>query len=327
MAVELAPLRAMLDTIHDDLPTQRDHNAYVLGELGKHNVVIAVLPCIGNNDSGIAATQILSDFPSIRFVLLVGIGGGVPGHQKKEDVRLGDVVVSQPTSTTGGVVQFDRGKHHGDGLFERTGHLNKPPALLSASVEKLKAQHIQKGNRIKLFVSDMLKRNPSMCTEYNSPGHEDDRLFESEYHHVGGETCERCDTTRTIHREERPDDQVRVHYGTIGSSNCVIRNAVERDKLKETYNLLCVEMEAAGLMDAFPCLVIRGVCDYADSHKNKRWQPYAAAVAAAYAKELLLVIPRLVESATHTSTTLIAGRQSKSCQVLSYPSCLIELTA
>ena len=49
-------------------------------------------------------------------------------------------------------------------------------------------------------------------------------------------------------------------------------------------------MEAAGLMDSFPCLVIRGICDYADSHKNKRWQPYAAATAAAFAKELLGVI-------------------------------------
>jgi hypothetical protein len=55
--------------------------------------------------------------------------------------------------------------------------------------------------------------------------------------------------------------------------------------------ILCVEMEAAGLMDEFPCLVIRGICDYADSHKNKRWQPYAAATAAAYAKELLSIIP------------------------------------
>jgi hypothetical protein len=45
-----------------------------------------------------------------------------------------------------------------------------------------------------------------------------------------------------------------------------------------------------GLMDSFPCLVIRGICDYADSHKNKVWQPYAAATAASYAKELLLVI-------------------------------------
>ena len=45
--------------------------------------------------------------------------------------------------------------------------------------------------------------------------------------------------------------------------------------------------EAAGLMIDFPCLVIRGICDYADSYKNKDWQEYAAAVAAGYAKELL----------------------------------------
>lgn len=44
-------------------------------------------------------------------------------------------------------------------------------------------------------------------------------------------------------------------------------------------------------MDSFPCLVIRGICDYADSHKNKIWQPYAALTAAAYAQELLSVIP------------------------------------
>jgi hypothetical protein len=52
-------------------------------------------------------------------------------------------------------------------------------------------------------------------------------------------------------------------------------------------------MEAAGLMNDFPCLVIRGICDYADSHKNNTWQPYAAATAAAYAKEVLSVIPPL----------------------------------
>ncbi|KAL2012539.1 hypothetical protein VTN00DRAFT_64 [Thermoascus crustaceus] len=63
-----------------------------------------------------------------------------------------------------------------------------------------------------------------------------------------------------------------------------------RDKLAQELGILCFEMEAAGLMDNFPCLVIRGICDYADSHKNKIWQEYAAATAAAYAKELLSVI-------------------------------------
>jgi nucleoside phosphorylase len=60
-----------------------------------------------------------------------------------------------------------------------------------------------------------------------------------------------------------------------------------RDQLsKELGGVLCFEMEAAGLMNVFPCVVIRGICDYADAHKHKQWQEYAAAVAAAYAKSL-----------------------------------------
>lgn len=64
-----------------------------------------------------------------------------------------------------------------------------------------------------------------------------------------------------------------------------------REKLRKQFNALCFEMEAAGLMNHFRCVVIRGISDYADSHKNNRWKKYAALVAAAYAKELLSVIP------------------------------------
>ena len=74
-----------------------------------------------------------------------------------------------------------------------------------------------------------------------------------------------------------------------------MKHGITRDRLAEQEDIICFEMEAAGLMDNFPCLVIRGICDYADSHKNKIWQQYAAAVAAAYAKALLLVIaPQVV---------------------------------
>jgi nucleoside phosphorylase len=95
-------------------------------------------------------------------------------------------------------------------------------------------------------------------------------------------------------REPRDDgEDLVIHYGTIASGNSVIKDATVRDQICTELGgeVLCFEMEAAGLMNTFPCLVVRGICDYADSHKNKRWQPYAAAVAAAYAKELLLVIP------------------------------------
>lgn len=70
-----------------------------------------------------------------------------------------------------------------------------------------------------------------------------------------------------------------------------MKDVVTRDKLRKELNMLCFEMEVAGLMNNFPCLVIRGICDYSDTHKSYSWQPYAVAVAAAYAKELLGIIP------------------------------------
>jgi len=94
-----------------------------------------------------------------------------------------------------------------------------------------------------------------------------------------------------VQRQPR-DQEIMVHFGTIASGNQVMRDAATRDRVSsELGGVLCFEMEAAGLMNSFPCLVIRGICDYADSHKNKKWQAYAAGTAAACAKEVLSVIP------------------------------------
>jgi nucleoside phosphorylase len=82
-----------------------------------------------------------------------------------------------------------------------------------------------------------------------------------------------------------------LHYGLVASGNQVIKHGLTRAKVGEELGVLCFEMEAAGLMNHFKCLVIRGICDYCDSHKNKIWELYEAATAVAYAKELLLVIP------------------------------------
>ncbi|KAF7510434.1 hypothetical protein GJ744_006713 [Endocarpon pusillum] len=130
-----------------------------------------------------------------------------------------------------------------------------------------------------------------MGARYSYPTSEQDRLFLPSYLHQPGPSCDHYDASQTVSRHARLHNYPEVHYGTIGSANVVVKDPAVRDALKRDMNILCVEMEAAGLMDNFPCLVIRGICDYADSHKNKRWQPYAAAVAAAYMKELLMVIP------------------------------------
>jgi len=118
-----------------------------------------------------------------------------------------------------------------------------------------------------------------------------DVLFAAEYDYEGGATCERCSKEKTIKRQSRGSKEVVVHYGTIASGNQVMRDGTTRDKISsELGGVLCFEMEAAGLMHSFLYLVIRGICDYADSHKNKRWQSYAAGTAAACTKEVLSVI-------------------------------------
>lgn len=310
MGVELAPLMAMLDERHPSLPTSRDSNSYTLGRMGEHNVVLAVMPQIGNNPAASVATQLLNDFKCIRFGLLVGIGGGIPGGNN--DIRLGDVVVSKPTDTFGGVVQYNQGKIKAHGLFERTGTLHKPPKVLMATVQSLEAHHRVHGNRIIEYLEEMLKNNPRMGEEdeYVYRGIEHDQLFDADYNHPGGETCEQCDPSKIVGRARRKHTRPRIWYGTIGSADVVTKDSVTRRKLREDLGIICVEMEAAGLMDDFSCLVIRGICDYADSHKNKRWQPYAAATAAAYAKELLSKIPaqEVVETAKAADASQVLSK-------------------
>lgn len=86
---------------------------------------------------------------------------------------------------------------------------------------------------------------------------------------------------------------MKVHYGLIASGNQVTKNGKFRNEINAGLGgkVQCFETEAAGLMNDFPCIAVRGICDYADSHKNNAWQEYAAAVAAATTKEILLLVP------------------------------------
>jgi nucleoside phosphorylase len=290
LPIELAAAQEMLDEEHPDLardPADNDENLYSLGSISGHNVAIVCLPAgrIGNNPAAAVATQMRATFKKIRFGLMVGIGGGVPSEEA--DVRLGDVVVSQPHGTFAGVVQYDAGKATPSG-FERTGALNSPPQILLAAVARVRANETR--GRSKL--SEHMEKLEGVGKFQRSKAGPD-VLFEANYDHEGGQTCAKCSGDRREAREPRDsEEEVATHYGTIASGNQVIKDAAVRDRLSaELGGVLCFEMEAAGLMNSFPCLVVRGICDYADSHKNKRWQAYAAGTAAAYAKEVLSVIP------------------------------------
>jgi len=308
LPVELAAAQEMLDEEHDELEREgddNDENLYSLGSIAGHNVAIVCLPAgrIGNNPAAVVATQMKATFRGIRFGLMVGIGGGVPSAAA--DIRLGDVVVSQPDKTFGGVVQYDAGKATASG-FARTGSLDAPPQVLLSAVVKVQANKLRNRSKLSEYF-ERLHHIPDFQREAAGP----DVLFKAGYDHKGGQTCNECGTDEQESRQPRNNQTATIHYGTIASGNQVIKNAVERDRVSaELSGVLCFEMEAAGLMNSFPCLVVRGICDYADSHKNKRWQPYAAGIAAAYAKEMLSVIPPADVAKTRTAEEAIQSTPS-----------------
>ncbi|ETS77358.1 hypothetical protein PFICI_11232 [Pestalotiopsis fici W106-1] len=287
LPLEMAAVELMLDQTHPEIPEQdpADHNSYTLGQIQGHNVVIACLPAgtYGTTTAATVAKDLLRTFKSIRFDLMVGIGGGAPS--RIHDIRLGDIVVSQPDRTNGGIIQYDRGKIVKDGEFQRTGSLNAPPQTLLTALARLQAKHMIEESRIPQFLDDLVTKVPKKAKKkFSYQGAIHDCLYLAEYDHIdAGSTCEECDRTRTVQRDERDDTDPVIYYGTIASGNQVIKHGTTRDRLSKELGALCFEMEAAGLQD-FPSLVIRGICDYADSHKNKMWQEYAAA---AFAKELL----------------------------------------
>lgn len=292
LPVETAAAKLMLDEEHPPLPRQAtDQNTYILGRIGGHNIVIASLPsgAYGNTSAATVGMQLLSSFRSIRIGLLVGIGGGVPSGIA--DIRLGDIVVSQPTDTCGGVIQYDLGKTLNEGHFRRIGMLNRPPKIMLTALTTLRAHHYTGGSRISEFISDVqAKMMPHNAEMFTRPIQED-CLFHADYDHAQSDLCVNCDRSKLFLRPPRGHQEPVIHYGLIGSANQVVKDGKRRDQLAREFGIYCVDMEAAGLMNDFPCLVIRGICDYADSHKSKEWQGYAAAVAAAYAKELLLIVP------------------------------------
>ncbi|KAF3930817.1 hypothetical protein ABW20_dc0110533 [Dactylellina cionopaga] len=287
--LEMAAAKVMLDTVFPDLPNQsNDRNAYTCGSIGVHNVVISCLPLgvYGTTSAAVVASQMRVSFPSIRFYFMVGIGGGVPSDTA--DIRLGDIVVSKPTGQSPGIIQYDYGKAVA-GSFQRMGVLNKPPFELLTAVSKLQANQITEGSRISDFLSEAIKRYPRTTTQYAHPGQ--DQLFQATYNHTSGNNCDHCDLTQLVLRPIRTTNGPAVHYGLIASGNQVMKDGILRDQIARELDIYCFEMEAAGLMDTLPCLVVRGICDYSDSHKNKHWQEYAAATAAAYTKELLYTLP------------------------------------
>ncbi|KAK8208092.1 hypothetical protein IWZ01DRAFT_454504 [Phyllosticta capitalensis] len=327
LPIEQGAAREFLDKIHG--PPREVHtgdtNTYTLGEIGPHRVVIAGLPRgdYGTTAAAGVVTHLLHSFPNVRIGLLVGIGGGAPSSDS--DIRLGDVVVSTPPSNGGAVLRYDYGKDIQDNEYKITGFLAPPQQALLTATAAIESHHYR-GNGIHSQIEQTIQGVPKLEKLFGRPNLSTDRLFLPHFTHMDSEkscedACLRNDCLgndddvmdidpseklakfpRRINRAGDPE----IHYGVIASANTLMKNAKRRDELAQRYGVLCFEMEASGVMNHFPCIVIRGICDYSDTHKNKNWQGYAAMTAAAYAKQLVgLVAPTNVERERTINETMV----------------------
>ncbi len=321
LPIEADAVDALLDTCWDENgygygKVAGDTNSYTTGLLGNHNVVLAHLPGMGKKFTSGAAASFRSTFPNIRLALLVGICGGAPNSQAGEEMILGDVVIS------GSLVEYDSGKKFPDKFIRKSlpdNPFGQPNAEVSLFLKNLKTARVR--NRLQ---QGIVRHLGVLCQQPGDnraiyPGIDADRLFESSYrhkHHDPGTcpVCRHCKNTNDPVCEEARKASCRqlgctgalvirrrlveaskkkvmpqpiVHFGPIASGDKVYKSAEHRDEISHHEGVVAFEMEGSGVWNHFPCLVIKSVCDYSDSHKNKTWQHYAASVAASCAKSLL----------------------------------------
>lgn len=289
-----------------------DPTQYRFGRCGGQPVVIVILHKIGMEAATTAAQSLRMSFPSINLVLLVGVCGAVPWtpDEKKTEIVLGDVIVSEVLVQLDNIRQYPHGtQRRQDTIYDSP---MKPSEEVIGLLQCLKTQAELNSLRKKMMDNlGELLRKPAMDT--SCPPVSEDKLFEPNYihrHHSGCPECSTlksvcnaalksscdaisCDGAKLIQRERllaqvngAPPSHM-IHFGSIGTGNVVMKSAEHRDECAKSEKVIGFEMEGAGIWNKFNCLIIKGVCDYADSHKNKKWQKYAAAVAASVAKGVL----------------------------------------
>ncbi|KAJ4110291.1 hypothetical protein NW768_012051 [Fusarium equiseti] len=300
--------------------TMGDTNTYSFGVIGRHNTVLVHMPGMGTRHAASVAAHCGATFPTITLVLIVGICGGVPFLEDGTEVLLGDVAVSED------LVIYDFGRQYPDTFVRKSGKVEsarKPPSEILGFLAKLKGRSAQivLSEKAAIYMETLREDLGSIATY---PGAQRDILFQSEYRHkhqdpssceecglpealLGG-VCEEsrvsscsqlnCDTAKSITRQRQKDWLQKeragqanycpiLYIGRFASGDKVMKSGRDRDAIARNEGVIAFEMEGGGVWDTMPCIIIKGVCDYADSHKDKRWQGFASATAAAYMKAIL----------------------------------------
>lgn len=275
-------IKAVLASFDRNLPSRTIRGSrYFYGTIRDRKVVAIQFPYkqTGPVTAANCAHKLIQAHPSLEeegsYCLLVGIAGGV--WTQETDVRLGDVVIGTRTW------DWRTGKTTSRG-FVSTEDPKRAPAYLLDGLGEFLYRRNRLGPMIEDQIIQMQTRSSTKDDGWDFPGQEEDILYKVDYKHPQAPNCEDCDRTQVRKRRLRPDALPRVHDGLVASGNTVLKDAVNRETL-ELRGALAVEMEACGVLELFVC--VRGISDYADSHKSDTWQPYAAATAAACARLLI----------------------------------------
>ncbi|KAJ3495458.1 hypothetical protein NLG97_g3384 [Lecanicillium saksenae] len=284
LPIEARAAAWMLDVRHAGrFPKKRDdHYVYLAGEIWGHNVVIVTLPGGSSYESDTTNTlarHVKEFFPNLRFGLLVGVASGIPRLQgpSPRDIRLGDVLVAWPDGDNSRVVILEPRKTTNSKSLKFLKHNQTVTGpIVVAAIKQLKEAAPADWKLIVPYYDQIKDKEHSLGT-FMDPGQDEDQLY---LENMSGRL-----TVQT--RAPRPQERrTHIWYGSIGSIEKLPKD-LRRNWSVDDRSLIGLEMDAAAVINVIPVAVIRGVSDYCDGHKNKGWQPYAAATAAAYAKAVL----------------------------------------
>ncbi|UKZ61213.1 uncharacterized protein TrAtP1_002481 [Trichoderma atroviride] len=291
-----------------------DTNTYTTGRMGQYDVVLVLLPNMGTIAAAGAAASFRSSYSNLQLAFLVGICGGVPWN-REDEIHLGDVVISKSA------VQYDLGnQYHKTFVIKDTidDSLGRPNKNIRSLVKSFETERIRDQLRQKalLYLKDIQSAAARKRRRFNYqyPGTAKDMLFIATYRHKhrGSQPCNFCDAqpdgfcqkaaqtscaelgcdeaqlvVRSDLEARGSPEEPEIFIGRIASGNTVMKSGEHRDRIADEQGVIALEMEGAGVWDEIPCIIVKGVCDYADSHRNDLWQRYAAATAASVMKAIL----------------------------------------
>lgn len=307
LTLEAEAVEALFDETYDKFgkiygKRRGDANSYINGRIGKHDVVLCYMPGMGKGSAASVASSLRVSYTGVQLALVVGICGGAPNPIGDQAIFLGDVIISNA------LVEYDFGRQYPGGFERKSDALRRPDQEIRTLLAALSTSRARA--EFQEAMLHHLHKIQQQAARWQHPGSAD-ILFEASYHHkhynsstrcccfdsdladgICEEACEKncnslgCDENRISRRRDKTG-KPSIHIGKVATADMVMKSGEHRDRIISKERVIGFEMEGAGVWDNVSCIVIKGVCDYADSHKNKTWQAYAAATGASTVKAFL----------------------------------------